>query len=163
MTVSDRIEKTIVLRAPIDRVWRAISTAREFGAWFGCAFESEFVAGARVSGTIQPTRADAEVAKLQEPHKGKPFEFWVERIDAPRAIAFRWHPFAIDPNVDYSNEPTTLIVFELTEIDGGTRLQITESGFDKIPLERRARAFVANETGWEHQTRLVEKYLNLHG
>jgi uncharacterized protein YndB with AHSA1/START domain len=162
VSVSDRIEKKITLKAPVARVWRAISNAQEFGSWFGVAFDGPFVAGKKLTGRIRPTTVDPEVAKLQAPHEGKPFEFSVDRIEPQRIISFRWHPFAVDPSVDYSKEPTTLIVFELTEVDSGTLLRITESGFDSIPLERRAKAFAANEGGWEHQTRLLEKYLQLH-
>lgn len=162
MSVSDRIEKKITLKAPVARVWRAISNAQEFGAWFGVSFDGPFVAGKKLTGRIRPTTADPEVAKLQAPHEGKPFEFSVDRIEPQRLISFRWHPFAIDPSVDYAKEPTTLIVFELTEVENGTLLRITESGFDGIPLERRAKAFAANEGGWEHQTRLIEKYLQIH-
>lgn len=157
--IPDRIEKTAVLKAPVDRVWRAISDAREFGSWFGVAFDGPFVAGQPITGRIVPTTADAEVAKLQEPHTGKRFEFLVEAIEPPHRIAFRWHPFAMDPNVDYTSEPTTLIVFELTPVGSDTRLTITESGFDGIPLSRRAAAFKANDGGWTHQIRLVAKHL----
>jgi len=76
-----------------------------------------------------------------------------------RKFSFRWHPYAVDPGVDYSKEPTTLIVFELQEISGGTLLTISESGFDQIPLERRAKAFAANDAGWVMQVKLIEKYL----
>jgi len=108
---------------------------------------------------IVPTTVDPDVAKMQEPHRGKPFEFVVERIEAPRRISFRWHPYAIEPGVDYSREPMTTIVFELKEVQEGVELTITESGFDRIPLARRAEAFKANEGGWEHQMRLIAKYL----
>jgi uncharacterized protein YndB with AHSA1/START domain len=102
---------------------------------------------------------DPEVAKLQEPHAGKAFDFTIDRIEPERLFSFRWHPFAVEPGVDYSKEPATLVAFELAEVEGGTLLTITESGFDRIPLERRAKAFAANEGGWEHQTKLLEKYL----
>lgn len=161
--VPDKIVKSIVLKAPQSRVWNAISKAEAFGAWFGAAFDGPFVPYTRMTGKIMPTQADAEVAKLQEPHKGKKFEFTVERIEPERFFSFRWHPFAIDPEVDYSQEPSTLITFELEPVEGGTRLTITESGFDKIPLRRRAEAFRANEGGWEHQTKLIEKYLAADG
>jgi uncharacterized protein YndB with AHSA1/START domain len=161
-TTTDRIEKRIVLRAPRERVWRAISDAREFGSWFGVEFDAPFAAGARLTGRIVPTTVDPDVAKLQEPHKGKPFEFVVESIEPMRRMAFRWHPFAIEPGVDYSTEPSTLIVFELEEAAGGTQLTITESGFDRIPIERRAKAFAANDAGWSHQAELIRKYLALH-
>lgn len=155
----DRIEKRIVLRAPVDRVWRAISDAKEFGAWFGVEFEGQFVAGARLVGRIRPTQADPEVAKLQEVHRDKRFEWTIERIEPMRHMSFRWHPFAVDPGYDYSKEPTTLIVFEIEAVPGGTRLTIVESGFDRIPLERRAEAFAANSDGWSHQIDLIQKYL----
>ena len=91
------------------------------------------------------------------------FDFTVERIEPMRLFSFRWHPFAIDPSVDYSAEPTTLVVFELAEVSGGTELTITESGFDRIPLERRAKAFSMNAEGWTAQAKLIEKYLSKPG
>jgi uncharacterized protein YndB with AHSA1/START domain len=157
--IPDRIEKTAVLRAPLARVWEAVSDARQFGSWFGVEFDGPFAEGRALTGRIVPTTVDPEVAKMQEPHRGKPFAFTVERIEPMRRISFRWHPFAIDPEVDYSKEPTTLIVFELEEVQGGTRLTITESGFDGIPLARRAEAFRANEGGWTHQLVLARKYV----
>ena len=124
-------------------------------------FDGPFVAGRPLKGRIVPTKVDPEVAKLQEPHTGTPFEWTVESIEPEQRISFRWHPFAIEKGRDYSAEPTTLIVFELDDASGGTVLTITESGFHDIPLERRATAFAANDGGWEHQTRLLEKYLAL--
>jgi len=159
---TDRIEKRIVLRAPLDRVWSAVSDATEFGSWFGVAFDGPFKEGTRLTGKIVPTTVDPEVAKLQEPHRGKPFDFTVERIEPPRRISFRWHPYAIEPGIDYSQEPMTLIVFELKEVSEGVLLTISESGFDRIPIARRAEAFRANEGGWEHQTQLIKKYLERH-
>jgi uncharacterized protein YndB with AHSA1/START domain len=156
---TDRIEKKILLRAPLALVWQAISDAAQFGAWFGVAFDGPFVAGVRLTGRIVPTRVDPEVARLQEPHAGKPFEIVVERIEPMRRFAFRWHPYAIEPDVDYSNEPMTLVTFELAATPDGTMLTITESGFDRIPLARRAQAFRANDGGWTHQAALIEKYL----
>ena len=158
-TNTDRIEKKVLLRAPLERVWRTVSDARQFGAWFGVAFDGPFVPGARLTGKIVPTKADEEIAKLQKPYEGAAFEIYVDRIEPERLFSFRWHPFAIDPTYDYSKEPTTLVVFELEEAAGGTLLTITESGFDRIPLARRAQAFNANEGGWTHQTNLIEKYL----
>jgi uncharacterized protein YndB with AHSA1/START domain len=156
---TDRIEKKILLRAPCERVWLAISDAKQFGHWFGVDFDGAFVPGARLTGRIVPTRVDAEVARSQQPYTGMPFEFVVDRVEPMRLFSFRWHPFAIDPAVDYSKEPATLVVFELQEVAGGTMLTITESGFDRIPLKRRAKAFAANDQGWQAQTKLVEKYL----
>jgi len=114
-------------------------------------------------GVIVPTKADAEIAKAQEPYAGKPFEITVERIDPERLFSFRWHPFAVEPDVDYSNEPTTLIEFTLREQPDGVMLTVTESGFDRIPLERRAKAFTANEGGWTMVVTLIEKYLAQNG
>jgi uncharacterized protein YndB with AHSA1/START domain len=156
---TDRIEKRVLLRAPQDRVWSAISDARQFGAWFGVAFDAPFVAGARLTGRVTPTQVDPDVAKSQQPYAGAAFEIVIDRIEPMRLFSFRWHPFAVDPGVDYSQEPTTLIVFELQQAPGGTLLTITESGFDRIPPARRARAFTANDEGWTVQVRLIEKYL----
>jgi uncharacterized protein YndB with AHSA1/START domain len=161
-TIPDRIEKTTLLRAPPSRVWRAISDARRFGTWFGVEFEAPFSAGSTLKGKIVPTKVDPDVAKMQEPYDGFPFEITVERIEPERLFSFRWHPFAIDKKVDYSSEPTTLIELTLTPAAGGTRLTITESGFSRIPLARRAVAFLANDSGWAGQTKLIEKYLVLH-
>ena len=156
---TDRIEKTIVLRAPRERVWRAISEATQFGAWFGVDFDGPFVAGARITGRIVPTKVDAEVAKMQEPHRGAAFTCVIERIEPMRVFSFQWHPFAVDSKIDYSKEPMTRVVFELEEVASGTQLRISESGFDRLPLERRARAFASNEQGWAAQAKLIEKYL----
>lgn len=156
---TDRIEKRIVLRAPRERVWSAISDARQFGTWFGVEFEGDFVMGSHLKGKIVPTKVDADIAKAQEPYAGVAFHVFVERIEPMRVFAFRWHPYAIDPGQDYTKEPTTLVTFELQEAPGGTSLTITESGFDQIPLERRAEAFTSNEQGWEAQTGLIQKYL----
>jgi uncharacterized protein YndB with AHSA1/START domain len=157
--MSDRIEKQVVLRAPVERVWRAISDSSQFGQWFGLELEGAFVAGKVVKARIAPTKVDAEVAKQQEPYAGVGFELAVERIEPMRHFSFRWHPFAIEAGLDLSKEPMTRVVFELEEVPGGTKLTITESGFDELPLARRAKAFTANDGGWEAQTKLIAKYL----
>ncbi|HEX4378159.1 MAG TPA: SRPBCC family protein [Steroidobacteraceae bacterium] len=158
---TDRIEKEILLNAPLERVWNALSDSKRFGFWFGVDFDGPFIAGARTTGRIRPTRVDPEVAALQESHAGTPFTFRVDRIEPMRCIAFRWHPYAIDSNIDYSNEPTTLITFELQPVGETTRLKLTESGFDQIPMSRRLEAFQANDGGWSHQMKLIGKYLAL--
>lgn len=158
----DRIEKKIHLRASLQRVWAAIADAEQFGTWFGVAFDGPFVAGTRVTGRIKPTQVDLDVAALQKPYEGTQFEFVVERIEPMRMIAFRWHPYAVEPGIDYTQEPMTLIMFELEPTADGVLLTICESGFDRIPLERRAKAFAANEGGWTKQTQLIEKYLLVH-
>lgn len=158
-TQTDRIEKKILLRAPIERVWRAVSDSHEFGSWFGMRFDGPFVAGERVTGTLVPTTVDDEVAKTQTPYAGHPFSFVLDRIEPPRRLSFHWHPFALGPESDYVDEPMTLVAFELQAVDDGTLLTVTESGFDRIPLARRAKAFAANEGGWAAQVKLVEKYV----
>jgi uncharacterized protein YndB with AHSA1/START domain len=160
MTAStDRIEKKVLLHAPIDRVWRAISDAKQFGTWFGMEFEGDFVAGGRAVGRLVPTKVDDEVAKTQQSYAGMAFEFQVDRIEPMRLFSFKWHPFAIDKTVDYSAEPMTLVKFELEEVPGGTMVTIVESGFDGIPLARRVDAFEANQEGWIAQAKLLEKYV----
>lgn len=157
----DRIEKKIALKATRESVWQAISDSQRFGAWFGVKFDRPFVEGTWITGHIAPTKVDPDVAKLQEPHIGKKWSAFVERIEPMTKFAFRWHPFAVDPDVDYTEEPTTLVTFELREADGKILLTITETGFDQIPAVRRVQAIEANDGGWTHQTRLIEKYLTL--
>jgi uncharacterized protein YndB with AHSA1/START domain len=156
---TDRIEKKILLRAPRKRVWRALSDATEFGTWFGMKFEGSFTPGSRVRGTIIGTQVDAEVAKAQKQYAGIAFEITIERVEPERLLCFRWHPNAVERGADYSQEPTTLIVFTLEEVADGVMLTVTESGFDQIPLERRAQAFTANEQGWGIVLKLLEKHL----
>ena len=156
---ADRIEKKILLRAPRKRVWRALSDSTEFGTWFGVKFDGPFTPGASMRGVITPTKVNAEVANAQKPYEGLPFEITIEKMEPERLVSFRWHPFAVERGVDYSAEPTTLVVFALEEVAGGVMLTVTESGFDQIPLARRAKAFTANEQGWGMVVRLVEEHL----
>src|SRR5260221_14779360 len=127
---TDRIEKTTLLRAPRSRVWRALSDAREFGAWFGVALEGAFAPGARLTGKM-----------TNKAYSHLTLEMWVEKVEPERLLSYRWHPFAIDPGVDYSGEPTTLVELTLADSEGGTRLTVVETGFDGILLARRAKAF----------------------
>src|SRR4030081_2346953 len=145
---NDRIEKKILLRAARKRVWRALSDSTEFGSWFGMKFDGPFAPGASMRGVIVPTTVNAEVAKAQKEYEGMPFEITIEQMEPERLFSFRWHPFAVERGVDYSVEPTTLIVFALEEVPGGVMLTVTESGFDQIPLARRLKAVTANEKGW---------------
>ena len=160
---TDQIRKQVLLRSPLARVWRAVSDAEEFGSWFGVRFDGAFVAGERLTGRIVPTTVDPEVATMQEPFEGTRFEVAVERIEPMRLLSFRWHPYAVALEEDYSNEPMTLVEFELEEVEDGTLLTVTESGFDRIPLARRAEAFEMNEQGWAGQVRLIAKYLAQDG
>ncbi len=155
----NQIEKQILLNAPVARVWRALTDSTQFGRWFGARFDGPFILGTNLRGSIAPTEMNPEVAAMQKPYEGKPFEISIEAIEPEHRFAFRWHPYAVDRNVDYSSEPTTLIEFTLEPTSGGTLLRVVESGFDQIPVERRADAFKANEGGWEIQMRLIEAYL----
>jgi uncharacterized protein YndB with AHSA1/START domain len=156
---TDRIEKKILLHAPLKRVWRALTDSAEFGVWFGVKFDGPFQPGASLRGVIVPTSIDPEVAKAQKPHEGTPFQITVEQIEPERLFSFRWHPFAIETGVDYSAEPTTLVSFTLEQLSDGVLLTVTESGFDQIPLARRAKAFQADDQGWGMQVKLIEAYL----
>jgi uncharacterized protein YndB with AHSA1/START domain len=157
--MSDRIEKSVLLQAKIARVWQAVTDSKEFGSWFGMRLDGPFVAGGKMRGVIVPTSVDPEVAKLQKPHEGKPVEFVVDRIEPRKLFSLKWHPFAIDPKVDYSGEPMTLITFTFEEKGEGVLLRLTETGFEKIPESRRDAAFKANDGGWAKQMELIEKYL----
>jgi uncharacterized protein YndB with AHSA1/START domain len=156
---TDRIEKEVLLKAPLERVWRAISDADEFGQWFGVRFDGPFVQGAALSGVITPTTVDDKVAAMQQPHAGKSDTWEIVAVEPKRRLAFRWHPYGVEPGVDYAAEPTTLVEFTLDDTADGVLLRIVESGFDAIPEERRASAFEANSEGWAAQTQLVRKYL----
>jgi uncharacterized protein YndB with AHSA1/START domain len=156
---TDRIEKQVLLNVPRERMWRALADAEQFGRWFGVRFDAPFAEGGTVTGRITPTEVDAEVAAMQKPHEGKPFEWVVGRIEPMQRITFRWHPFAVDEGADYASEPMTRIVFELHDAPDGILLTVTESGFDALPPARREKAFAANYDGWAHQMTLIAKYL----
>ena len=156
---TDRIEKTILLRAPLKRVWRALSDSSEFGNWFGMRFNAPFAPGATMTAVIVPTTVNQEVAKMQKPYEGISFAIKIEQMQPERLFSFRWHPGAVEPGIDYASEPTTLVVFTLEQAPDGVQLTVTESGFDQIPLARRAKAFSANEGGWTLVIKLVEEYL----
>ena len=156
---TDRIEKKILLHASRKRIWHALSDSTEFGTWFGMKFDGPFVPGAVMRGVIVGTKVNAEVAKAQKEYEGMSGQITIERIEPERLFSFRWHPFAVERGVDYSAEPTTLIVFTLEETPDGVLLTVTESGFDQIPLERRSKAFTANEQGWTMVLKLIEEYL----
>jgi uncharacterized protein YndB with AHSA1/START domain len=155
----DRIEKKILLHAPLKRVWTALADSTEFGTWFGMKFDGQFAPGALMRGVIVPAKVNAEVAKAQQKYDGMPVEITIEKVEPERLFSFRWHPYAIERGVDYSAEPTTLIEFVLEEMKDGVMLTVTESGFDQIPLVRRVKAFTANEEGWGMVVKLLEEYL----
>jgi uncharacterized protein YndB with AHSA1/START domain len=143
-----RIEKEILLKAPKARVWRALTDAAEFGAWFRVKLDGPFVAGARTTGRITYPGYEHLTVDLQ-----------VVRMDAERVFAYRWHPYAVDPAADYSQEPTTLVEFRLEDAEGGTLLRLVESGFEALPEARRDEAFLRNDGGWTEQMGNIARHV----
>jgi uncharacterized protein YndB with AHSA1/START domain len=146
---TDRIERQILLKAPRSLVWQALSNAEAFGDWFGVALKGQ-------------TFTVGEAAKGHITYVGYEHLIWdvvIERMEPERLLSFRWHPYAIDPSFNYSNEPTTLVEFELKDAEGGTLLTVVESGFDGIPSSRREEAFRMNSNGWNIQIQNIEAYL----
>jgi uncharacterized protein YndB with AHSA1/START domain len=169
MASADKIEKQVTLRAPLSRVWRAISDASEFGRWFGVKLEGPFVAGKSMTGIFDEGLDEAAIAAYQEQQglpssqvklpEGPSVCCTVERIEPEHYFSFRWVPYGIDAETDPTNEPTTLVEFRLEEVSDGTRLTITESGFERVPAHRRERAFRMNEGGWAAQAENIKKYV----
>lgn len=149
---TDVIEKEIVVRAPRGRVWRALTDSQEFGKWFQAKMADPFVPGQRTLGRI-----------TYPGYEHLTFEVQVERMEPERLFSLRWHPYAVDPQQDYSAEPMTLVVFELEEVAEGTRIRVRESGFDQIPLARRAEAFRMNSNGWAEQVQNIARYVDQAG
>ena len=146
--MEDRIEKRIELKAPVSRVWRALTDHREFGAWFRVALEGPFVAGQQVRGRITWPGAEHLTMTVT-----------VQRMEPERLFSFTWHPYAIDPAVDYSSEPVTLVEFTLEAIPGGTLLTVVELGFAALPAHRRDEAFRMNDQGWSIQVQNISQHL----
>lgn len=145
---TDRIEVSVELNAPPARVWRALTDHREFGTWFRVNLEGPFVPGKTTRGRITYPGYEHVV-----------MEVVVRKMEPERLFSFNWHPYAVDPKVDYSKEPPTLVEFRLEKTAAGTRLRVTESGFDAIPAARRAEAFRMNSSGWAEQLRNIEAYV----
>ncbi len=146
--MEDRIEKRIELKAPVSRVWRALTDYREFGTWFRVALEGPFVPGQQVSGRITWPGAEHLTMTVT-----------VQRMEPERLFSYTWHPYAIDPAVDYSSEPTTLVEFTLEAIPGGTLLTVVELGFAALPAHRRDEAFRMNDRGWSIQVQNISQHL----
>lgn len=147
-TSTDRIEKRIEVKAPLSRVWRAITDHKEFGEWFRVKLESPFVPGKSTKGNITYPGYEHLVMDVA-----------VQKMEPERLFSFQWHPYAIDPKVDYSKEPPTLVEFKLEKAGNYTVLTVTESGFDRIPAARRAEAFRMNDGGWTEQMKNIESYV----
>lgn len=146
--MTDRIEKRIEIKAPVSRVWRALTNYREFGEWFQVKLEGPFVPGKISRGRIAYPGYEHLV-----------WEAFIQKMEPEQLFSFTWHPYAIDPKTDYSHEPSTLIEFRLEEIPVGTLLLLSESGFDKIPAGRRPEAFRMNDNGWAQQMKNIEDYV----
>lgn len=146
---TDRIEKRIQLRHPRSKVWRALTDSQEFGSWFGAVFTEPFKRGARLRGKV-----------THEGYEHMTMDVIIERMEPERLFSWRWHPGAAEPGENFSDEPSTLVIFELQEVAGGTLLTVVESGFDQIPLARRAKAFRENDEGWAMQMKAIEEYLD---
>ena len=145
---TDRIEKQFTVNASRSKVWRAISDSSEFGTWFGVELDRPFTPGATVFGRL-----------TIEGYQHVTLEILIDRIEPEHYFSYRWHPYAIDPAVDYTAEPTTLVEFRLEDTADGTSVTITESGFDHLPASRRAEAFRMNESGWNGQAKNLAAYV----
>ena len=145
---TDRIEKTATVRESRSRVWQALTDTTEFARWSGFEFDGAFAPGARLRGKITPPGYEHLHAEIV-----------VDKLEPEWLFSFRWHPSATDPKTDYSREPTTLVAFQLSDVIGGTRLTVTESGFDRLPVERREHTYRENESGWAEQIASFTRYL----
>jgi uncharacterized protein YndB with AHSA1/START domain len=147
-TETDRIERSIYIKAPRSRVWRAVSNAEEFGSWFGATLTGQtFAPGQRALGTVTGCG-----------HGEVMFDVIVEKVEPESLMSYRWHPYSIDQSIDYSKEERTLVTFTLKDADGGTLLTVVESGFDKVPPNRRQEALRMNDRGWEAQLKKIERH-----
>jgi uncharacterized protein YndB with AHSA1/START domain len=149
--MTDRIEKTIELNAPVERVWRALTDHEEFGQWFRVKLDAPFKPG-------QPSTGHMTWPGYEHVR----WNAGVVTMDEPRLFSFTWHPYAIDQSQDYSDETPTLVEFRLEPAGQGTRLVVTESGFDKVPERRRAEAFRMNDSGWATQVKNIKDYVEAH-
>lgn len=148
-TNTDSIVKEIILDAPRSRVWRALSTASEFGEWFGVKLDGPFAPGSHLRGQV-----------TNKGYEHYQVEMWIEKVEPEHTFAYRWHPNAHDAGMDYSKEPTTLVVFTLDESGRGTHLTVVESGFDALPAARREKAFTGNTKGWESQMQRIKTHVD---
>ena len=146
--MTDRIEKHVELNAPIERVWRALTDYREFGQWFRVKLEGPFAPGKISCGHITYPGYGHIV-----------WEATIVKMEEPRYFSFTWHPYAVDPNIDYSKETPTLVEFRLDGSGKGTRLTVTESGFDKVPRHRMPEALRMNEGGWAIQMENIKAHV----
>jgi uncharacterized protein YndB with AHSA1/START domain len=146
---TDRIERKVVLKATRARVWQVLTNIEEFNSWFRVKVPGKtFTAGQKYSGNVAYPGYEHVV-----------FEVTIEKAEPQELLSWRWHPAAIDPKVDYSSEPTTLVEFQLQDAAGGTLLTVVETGIDKIPVSRRLEVFRMNSEGWDGQMQNIEKHV----
>ncbi len=151
--MSDLVERQTTIAAPIERVWKALTKVEQFNSWFGVELEQPFVPG-------QPSHGKIGVKNSSTDDRGAlDMTIWIERMEAPRLFSYRWHPFAIEPGKDYSDEPKTLVEFQLESVDGGTRLIVRETGFEALPTDRIEPSWRANERGWGIQVDRIKAYV----
>ena len=146
--MKDRIEKQIELKAPVARVWRALTDHHEFGEWFRVKLDGPFVPGQVSRGHVTWPGYEHLV-----------WEAVVQKMEPEKLFSFTWHPYAVDPKTDYSAETPTLVEFQLEKTAAGTLLTVTESGFEKIPAHRRDEAFLRNDGGWTQQMKNIETHV----
>jgi uncharacterized protein YndB with AHSA1/START domain len=146
--MSNVIEKQIEVKAPLSRVWRALTDSKEFGEWFRVKLEGPFAPGKVTRGRILSPGFEHVV-----------FEVTVQKMEPERLFSYTWHPYAIDPKRDYSKEPVTLVAFTLEAKGDKTVVTVTETGFDALPKDRAFEAFRMNEGGWEAQMKNVARYV----
>ena len=151
--MSDVVERHTIIAAPIERVWAALTEVEQFNSWFGVELEQPFVPGQISRGKIGAINSSADDCGALD------MTIWIERMEAPCLFSYRWHPFAIDSDRDYSDEPKTLVEFHLESVDGGTRLIVRETGFEALPADRIEPSWRANDRGWAVQVERVKAYV----
>ena len=155
----DRIEKTVVIRAPPDRVWKALTDSQEFGRWSGARFEGSFVPGRSVRAVLAASEAATPEEMAGHPYLGKSMVFRIEQMDRPRRFSYRWQPLEVQTDPGGAEAPWTLVEFTLEEIQDGTKLTVIESGFSQIPATSRKPAYESHEGGWTVQVQRVRVHI----
>lgn len=155
----DRIEKSVVIRAPRDRVWKALTDSKEFGRWFGARFEGPFAPGKSVRAVIAASELASPEETANHPYLGKPMTFHVEKVEPPHRFSYRWHPLEGATGSESTDGPSTLVEFTLDETPGGTRLTVVETGFSAIPAAHRKAAYDSHDGGWAVQVGRVRVHI----
>lgn len=147
--MEDEIVRTIDLKAPVERVWKALTDHEEFGAWFRLSLHRPFKLGEL---TIGETRYPG--------HEGLPFWAKIVAMDEPRLFSFVW-PMdeSIKPDDPDLDRKTTLVEFILEPSTIGTKLTVRERGFKNLPEDRQLQAFRDNQGGWDQQTSNIKRFL----